>query len=181
MTGWLYIIKNGDLYKIGITKNIDRRMRELKPDYIVAKLYSRDFKELEKEFHKKFKKFRIPQTEYFRLDHIQIREIKQRISKLNSPIIITFSIVIETILFLLILFLTVFSFISLYINNLKIVSFNSLICMEKISLGLSFFSFFIKSNKYLGLLSELKFRFSRFFTLILCAFLFRFASRVLFF
>ena len=43
MSGWLYLIRNRDLYKIGITKNIDNRMRQLKPDYIVAKLYTNDF------------------------------------------------------------------------------------------------------------------------------------------
>ena len=44
MKGWLYLIKNGDLYKIGITRNFDNRMRQLNPDSIVAKLYSNDFK-----------------------------------------------------------------------------------------------------------------------------------------
>ena len=28
MSGWLYLIKNKDLYKIGITKNLENRMRE---------------------------------------------------------------------------------------------------------------------------------------------------------
>ena len=29
MCDWLYLIKNCKLYKIGITKNIDKRMRKL--------------------------------------------------------------------------------------------------------------------------------------------------------
>ena len=72
MSGWVYLIKNGDLYKIGITKNIDKRMRQLKPDYVVAKLYSCQFRELEREFHKRYKNVRIPQTEYFSLEHKQL-------------------------------------------------------------------------------------------------------------
>ena len=48
MSGWLYIIRNGDLYKIGITKNIEQSMRQLRPDYIVSKLFSSDFKQLER-------------------------------------------------------------------------------------------------------------------------------------
>ena len=64
-SGWLYLIKNGDLYKIGITKNIEQRMLQLKPDYVVSKIYSTKFKQLEREFHKRYKKFRITQTEYF--------------------------------------------------------------------------------------------------------------------
>ena len=51
MSGWLYLIRNRDLYKIGITKNFDNRMRQLKPDNVVAKLYSSDFAKLEKKLH----------------------------------------------------------------------------------------------------------------------------------
>ena len=40
MSGWLYLIRNRDLYKIGITKKFESRMRQLKPDNIVAKLAS---------------------------------------------------------------------------------------------------------------------------------------------
>ena len=32
---YVYLIKNGDLHKIGITGDLGRRMRELKPDRIV--------------------------------------------------------------------------------------------------------------------------------------------------
>ena len=46
---------------------------------MLSKIYSRNFKELEKEFHMRFKSERIPQSEYFRLDHMEIREIEQRI------------------------------------------------------------------------------------------------------
>ena len=60
MSGWLYLIRNRDLYKIGITKNLENRMRQLKPDNIVAKLYTRDFVKLERELHSRYKKFRIP-------------------------------------------------------------------------------------------------------------------------
>ena len=59
MTGWLYLIRNRDLYKIGITKNFKNRMRQLKPDEVLAKLKTADFIKLEKEFHHRYKKFRI--------------------------------------------------------------------------------------------------------------------------
>ena len=77
MSGWLYLIRNGDLYKIGITKNFKNRMKQLKPDNVIAKLYTRDFLKLEAELHKRYKKFRIPQTEYFRLKDYHLKEIKQ--------------------------------------------------------------------------------------------------------
>ena len=80
MNGWLYLIRNRDLYKIGITKNFEKRMQQLKPDSVVAKLYSRDFLKLERELHNRYKQFRIPQTEYFRLRqyHLQERKIKSK-------------------------------------------------------------------------------------------------------
>ena len=54
MSGWLYLIKNGDLYKIGITRHFTNRMKQLKPDNVIAKIYSSDFKELERAFHKRY-------------------------------------------------------------------------------------------------------------------------------
>ena len=86
MSGWLYLIRNKDLYKIGITKNIEKRMRQLKPDNVISKLYTRDYQKLEKELHNRYKKFRIPQTEYFRLKDYHLKEIKQRFYTLKSKI-----------------------------------------------------------------------------------------------
>ena len=98
MSGWLYLIRNRDLYKIGITKNFDNRMRQLKPDYVVTKLYTRDFMKLEKELHNRYEKFRIPQTEYFRLKEYHLKQIKQRISKLDYPMSLIIEIFIKSLL-----------------------------------------------------------------------------------
>ena len=161
MSGWLYLIRNRDLYKIGITKNLKIRMRQLKPDNIVAKLYSSDFVKLERELHIRYKKFRIPQTEYFRLEKNHLKEIKQRISQVDYPIIISLMIFIKSLLSILLIFFLVLTFISLYINNIDIVISKSLLLMKWISLGFSFFSLFFNSGYYLSLLNELKFRTSR--------------------
>ena len=67
MRGFVYLIRNKDLYKIGITQNLEQRMKALKPDEIVSTLETDDFEKLEKKLHKKYKSVRIPQTEYFRL------------------------------------------------------------------------------------------------------------------
>ena len=75
MSGWLYLIRNRDLYKIGITKNFDKRMRQLKPDKVVSKLYTCEFVKLERELHLRYKKYRIPQTEYFMLTSKQVLEV----------------------------------------------------------------------------------------------------------
>ena len=178
MRGWLYIIRNGDLYKIGITRNIDQRMRQLKPDYIVSKIYSKDFKQLEREFHRRYKNVRIPQTEYFRLDHIQIREIKKRISELSYSKRIIFYIFFKSICLLMILFLFIFLLIFLYINEINNVLFLSLLWMKRISFIFSFISLFLESDEYLSLFNELKFRLTRSFVLILGTFFYEFASRL---
>ena len=181
MAGWLYIIKNGDLYKIGITRKFENRMRQLKPDYIVAKLYSRDFKELEREFHKKYKNVRIPQSEYFRLDPIQVKEIKYIISRFYYPKNIIFDILLNSVFLLLIISLFLVLVFVLTINDIKSVISLTLLWMEKTSFSLSFLSLFIRSNKFFNFLNELKFRFSRFSILFLFGFFFRFASRLFFF
>ena len=170
MNGWIYLIKNGDLYKIGITKNFKNRMRQLKPDSIVAKLFSTDFKKLEREFHKRYKSVRIPQTEYFRLDHIQVREVKNRLGGLYYPTSITFDLLVNSIFILLVLFLIIFILTSLVINDTNIILFFSFKCLEKILFIYSFLSLLIKSNRYFNLFNELKFRITRFFILILFSF-----------
>ena len=138
MSGWLYLIRNRDLYKIGITKNFENRMRQLKPDLVVAKLYSNDFLKLERELHKRYKKFRIPQTEYFRLDDYHLKEIKQRISKFDYPMIINFRIFVKSLIFILLTFFLIFIFISLNNNDINIIIIKSISWMETILFGFSF-------------------------------------------
>ena len=65
MRGWHYIIINKDIYKIGITRKFETWLKKLKPDCIVFKFYTSDYIRLEKFLHNRYKKFRIPQTEYF--------------------------------------------------------------------------------------------------------------------
>ena len=173
MRGWLYLIRNRDLYKIGITKNFENRMRQLKPDNVVAKFYSADFVKLERELHNRYKKFRIPQTEYFRLKNSHIKEIKQRISILNYPLSLTFGICIKSILFLLFFFILTLVVISLYINDLNMAISKSLFFIERISFGVAFISLFVYSGKNLSFWNELKYRTTRLIIFILLSYIFR--------
>jgi hypothetical protein len=70
--GYVYLIRNGDLHKIGRTDNLQRRMKQLKPDQVVAVLETDRSRDLELELHRKLKAFRIPQTEYFRLGEAEL-------------------------------------------------------------------------------------------------------------
>ena len=73
--GFVYFIRNKDLYKIGITKDLLNRMNRLNPDEILDTVRCKNYKGLEKEIHRKFKEERIPQTEYFRLNKNQVNSI----------------------------------------------------------------------------------------------------------
>ena len=180
MSGWLYLIRNRDLYKIGITKNFENRMRQLKPDIVVSKFYTADFVKLERELHNRYKKFRIPQTEYFRLENSHIKEIKQRISILNYPLILTFGICLKSILLLLFIFLLTLVVVSLYINDFNMAISKSIFWNERISIGLAFISLFVYSGKYLSFWNELKYRSTRLIVFILFSFLFRLAALFLY-
>ena len=81
MAGIIYLIRNGDLHKIGTTKNLQRRMKELKPDKIIRTLERTDYREIEKELHRKYKDVRLPQSEYFRLTESQLDECTKRLSQ----------------------------------------------------------------------------------------------------
>ena len=175
MTGWLYLIKNRDLYKIGITKNYNNRMRQLKPDRVIAKLYTSDFLKLERELHQRYKDFRIPQTEYFRLESKHLNEIKQRMYNIDYPININIFIFIKSFILLTFIFCLIFIFISLTINEINIVLSTTLSWMEKISFCLSFYSLCVNSGKYFCFLNELKYRFTKLIIFILFAFSFRFS------
>jgi len=173
MRGWLYLIRNGDLYKIGITKNFDNRMRQLNPDDVLAKLYTSNFEKLEKELHIRYKKYRIPQTEYFRLKNRHINEIKQRFSKLEYSMFIIAGIFINSLLIILLISFLLFIILSLNINDINIVIHKSLLFMERIILGLSIPSLFVHSGKFLSFFSEFKYRLLRLIVFILFALVFR--------
>ncbi len=175
MSGWLYLIRNRDLYKIGITKNFENRMRQLRPDEVIAKLYCSDFLELERELHNRYKKFRIPQTEYFRLDNFHLKEIKQRISKLDFPISRILEIFIKSLLLIILIYLLIFLLLYLNENDINIIITKTILCMERITFAYSFLSLFVHSGKYLSVFGELKYRMSRSILFILFAFCFRIA------
>ena len=79
--GFVYLIRNEDIFKIGITDNLLRRFNQLKPDEVLNVVRCSNYESLEKELHKKFKEYRIPQTEYFRLSVNQIEQVNIEMTK----------------------------------------------------------------------------------------------------
>ena len=71
----VYLIKNGDLYKIGRTDNLKRRLKQLQPCTVIQTLETNRSRDLEYELHQKYKSKRLPQTEYFRLTPSEADEV----------------------------------------------------------------------------------------------------------
>ena len=82
--GFVYLIRNGDLFKIGITENLLRRFAEIKPDEVLDVLRSANYQEVERKIHSVFKEVRIPQTEYFRLNAEQVQQVHALMLELSS-------------------------------------------------------------------------------------------------
>ena len=72
--GFVHFVRNDDIYKLGITDNLLRRMKELNPDEILNAVRCSNYQAIEKKMHVHFKNRRIPQTEYFRLDVAEVEE-----------------------------------------------------------------------------------------------------------
>ena len=72
--GHVYLVRNGDLHKIGITENLLRRFDQLKPDEVVNTIRCSNFQDVERQMHAYFGSVRLPQTEYFRLTKEQVNE-----------------------------------------------------------------------------------------------------------
>ncbi len=79
--GFLYFIRNKDIFKIGITTDLMRRMKQLNPDEIINTVKCSNYITLEKDLHKDFKKNRIPQTEYFRFTPQQVKQVNYKINQ----------------------------------------------------------------------------------------------------
>lgn len=82
--GFVYFIRNKDLYKIGITTDMLRRMAELKPDELLNMVRCSNYFDVESTIHKEFSKERLPQSEYFRLSLEQIEKVHQMMLNLAS-------------------------------------------------------------------------------------------------
>ena len=82
--GFVYFVRNDEIFKIGITDNLLRRMKELKPDEVLNVVRCSNYQEIEKSMHAHFKNRRIPQTEYFRLDAAEVEEAHAMMTKLAN-------------------------------------------------------------------------------------------------
>ena len=79
--GFVYFIRNKDLYKIGKTNNMLRRMKQLEPDELLDSVRCSNYHQLERQVQAQFKAVRIPQTEYYRLNKEQVKKVYELLRK----------------------------------------------------------------------------------------------------
>ena len=79
--GFVYFVRNKDIYKIGKTNNMLRRMKQLEPDELLDSVRCSNYHQLEREVQAQFKAVRIPQTEYYRLNKEQIKKVYELLRK----------------------------------------------------------------------------------------------------
>ena len=83
----VYLLRNGGLYKIGHTKDIEKVKKTLRPDEVLQTVETSEPFSIEARLISKFKACRIPETDYFRLNEKQVEEcMTQMTTELNMPL-----------------------------------------------------------------------------------------------
>ena len=86
MSGYVYLIRVGELYRIGKTSNLDKKIKKLKPDELINSILIKEPETLEARLLRKYKSTRIPETGYLKLSKKQLSECKNHFDiKDNMP------------------------------------------------------------------------------------------------
>ena len=86
MSEFVYLMKNGDLYKVGSTSDLEREASKMKPGKIISSFKTKDPKSFEARLLRLYKKKRIPDTSYFRLSDAEVENCKKHLEgKSNLP------------------------------------------------------------------------------------------------
>jgi len=116
MSGYVYLIRIGELYRIGKADNLEKKIKKLKPDELLSSILTKEPETLEARLLRKFKKQRIPETGYLKLTKRQLSECKRQFElKGNLPHTLEAEVSI-TLSASFILFLVTF----LFLNYLKL-------------------------------------------------------------
>ncbi len=81
MSSFVYLIRNGDLYIIGSSSNLERTLTSYKPGELVASLKTDNHEVLTKNLRRTYLDNRLPCSDYFRLSNSQARECKGLLDK----------------------------------------------------------------------------------------------------
>ena len=131
MSEFIYLMKNGDLYKIGRAKNLENESAKLKPGVIISSFNANEPKSFEARLLRLYKQKRIPDTNYFRLSESEVKDCRKHLEgKSNLPKSLSdeFRIGLNgSLLFALIIFTTSFLLNKMFIFSLFLsIAFSSL-------------------------------------------------------
>ena len=122
MSEFVYLMKNGDLYKLGCTSDLKSEASKMKPCEIISSFKTNDSKSFQVRLLRLYKKKRIPDTNYFRLSESEVNNCRKHLegkSKLPKSLKDELRIGLNgSLLFAIIAF-----FSSFLINNMLIFSF----------------------------------------------------------
>ncbi len=86
MSEFVYLMKNGDLYKLGCTSSLESESNKMKPGKIISFFKTKEPKSFMARLNRLYKKKRIPDTNYFRLSEIEVDSCKKHLEgKSNLP------------------------------------------------------------------------------------------------
>tara|TARA_Y100001968_G_scaffold261100_1_gene248881 strand:- start:58 stop:603 length:546 start_codon:yes stop_codon:yes gene_type:complete len=109
MSGYVFVIRSGDLYRIGITNNLKQKFKSLKPDEIVKTIKAENPKLLQARLFRRYKSNRLPDSDFFRLTTKQVSDCLQQMgSNANLPKPLSVEVDISlTASFLLVIFTSI--------------------------------------------------------------------------
>ena len=125
MSGYVYLIRVGDLYRIGKTDNLDKKIKKLKPDELLISIMTKEPETLEARLLRKYKSQRIPETGYLKLSKGQIRECKKQFELKGSlPHTLDAEVSITLFASFLLFFFTFFFLNYLNFGFLRVISYS---------------------------------------------------------
>ena len=78
MSGYVYLIRIGDLYRIGKTDNLNKKIKKIKPDELLSSIMTKEPETLKARLLRKYKSKRIPETGYLKLSKRELVECKRQ-------------------------------------------------------------------------------------------------------
>mgnify|MGYP001301861800 CR=1 FL=1 len=84
MSEFVYLMKNGDLYKLGCSSDLESEAIKMKPGKIISSLKTNEPKSFEARLLRIYKKKRIPDTNYFRLSESEVDNCKKHLEGKSS-------------------------------------------------------------------------------------------------
>jgi len=84
MSEFVYLMKNGDLYKLGCTSDLESEDSKMKPGKIISSFKTKYPKSFEVRLLRLYKKKRIPGTNYFRLSESEVDNCKKHLEGKTS-------------------------------------------------------------------------------------------------